>query len=352
MKTMNRPVRFWAAAAGLVGLAVILVIVLGGRNSPPLPPLPRAAGAVPPPPGDPLIYRPDRQAEFVARAAAGAAHPLYVKTPGGVVATAARVARFRGLINQVTAGTSVDPRTVEGIVFLESAGDPEATAGGDPAGAAGLTQIEAATGRFPLGLSINLAASERLTAQIDAAASNGRSAQVARLERQRARIDDRFDPRKALAATVRYLELAQHMFGRADLAVESYHMGMGNLMRVLNVYDGGAPVPYAQLYFDSAPDRHAAAYALLSSFGDDSWTYLWRVAGPTSGGWQPRNRSCSATGPTGPAWGAWPYFKPRPVRRPMFFTHRPRHRRSPPPRRWTGRTPATRSFLSRPTHPT
>jgi hypothetical protein len=278
MKTMNRPVRFWATAAGLVGLAVILVIVLGGRSSPPLPPLPRAASAVPPPPGDPLIYRPDRQAEFVARAAAGAAHPLYVKTPGGVVATAARVARFRGLINQVTAGTSVDPRTLEGIVFLESAGDPEAIAGGDPAGAAGLTQIEAATGRFPLGMSINLAASERLTARIDAAASNGRSAQVAQLERQRARIDDRFDPRTALAATVRYLELAQHMFGRADLAVESYHMGMGNLTRVLNVYDGGAPVPYAQLYFDSAPDRHAAAYALLSSFGDDSWTYLWRVA--------------------------------------------------------------------------
>ena len=62
-----------------------------------------------------------------------------------------------------------------------------------------------------------------------------------------------------------------------DLAVESYHMGMGNLQRVLSTYDGGAPVPYAQLYFDIAPDRHAATYALLSSFGDDSWTYLWRI---------------------------------------------------------------------------
>jgi hypothetical protein len=36
-------------------------------------------------------------------------------------------------------------------------------------------------------------------------------------------------------------------------------------------------VPYVQLYFDSAPDRHGSAYQLLSSFGDDSWTYLWRV---------------------------------------------------------------------------
>jgi hypothetical protein len=213
----------------------------------------------------------------VARAAAGAAHPLYVKSPGGIMATAARVARFRKLIDQVTAGTSVAPTTLEGIVFLESAGDPEAIAGGDPAGAAGLTQIEAATGRFPLDMKINLAASRRLTAQIDAAASNGSTARVAELERQRAMIDDRFDPRKALAATVRYLELAQQTFGRADLAVESYHMGMGNLRRVLSLYDGGRPVPYAQLYFDSAPDRHSAAYALLSSFGDDSWTYLWRV---------------------------------------------------------------------------
>src|SRR5207302_1459420 len=44
-----------------------------------------------------------------------------------------------------------------------------------------------------------------------------------------------------------------------------------------SAYDGGVPVPYAQLYFDSDPDRHVLAYQLLSSFGDDSWTYLWRV---------------------------------------------------------------------------
>ena len=98
-----------------------------------------------------------------------------------------------------------------------------------------------------------------------------------RLERERATVDGRFDPRRALAATVRYLELAERDFGRADLALESYHMGIGNLQGVLGAYDGGAPVPYAQLYFDTAPDHHAAAYQLLSSFADDSWTYYWRV---------------------------------------------------------------------------
>ena len=36
-------------------------------------------------------------------------------------------------------------------------------------------------------------------------------------------------------------------------------------------------VPYAQLYFDSSPLRHAAAWRKLASLGDDSSTYLWRV---------------------------------------------------------------------------
>jgi hypothetical protein len=193
------------------------------------------------------------------------------------VATAARVAHFRPLIERVAARTPVAPRLLEGVVFLESAGQPEAIAGGDPAGAAGLTQIVASTGRSLLGMKIDLAASRRLTGQIGLALSRGQDARAGRLAQARARIDARFDPASELAATVRYLELAQRSFGRLDLAVESYHMGIGNLRSVLDAYNGGAPVPYVQLYFDSAPDHHAAAYRLLSSFGDDSWTYLWRV---------------------------------------------------------------------------
>jgi hypothetical protein len=76
---------------------------------------------------------------------------------------------------------------------------------------------------------------------------------------------------------VRYLKIAEQQFGRQDLAVESYHMGIGNLHHVLDAYNGGHAVPYAQLYFDSAPTRHPGAYRLLSSFGDDSWSYYWRV---------------------------------------------------------------------------
>jgi hypothetical protein len=216
-------------------------------------------------------------AEFVARATVGEAHPLFTQTPGGAVATAARVAGFAGVIDQVTSGTNIDPATLAGIVFLESAGDPQVIAGGNPANAAGLTQIVASTGQSLLGMKINLAASQALTTQINRAQARGQGQRVNRLEHKRAQVDPRFDPRQALAATVRYLEVAQQAVGRPDLALESYHMGIGNLKNVLAAYDGGAPVPYAQLYFDSAPDHHASAYQLLSSFGDDSWTYYWRI---------------------------------------------------------------------------
>jgi hypothetical protein len=40
---------------------------------------------------------------------------------------------------------------------------------------------------------------------------------------------------------------------------------------------GKSPIPYAQLFFDSTPLRHAAAWKVLSSLGDDSSTYLWRI---------------------------------------------------------------------------
>lgn len=259
-----------AAIALVVGLS--LSLTASGPPPLPLPGIGRPARA-----GDPFAYISDRQADFAARATAANAHVLFVKSPGGAVATAARVAALRGLIDAASAGTGIDPNTLEGIVFLESAGDPNAIAGADPSAAAGLTQIVAQTGQALLGMHIDLARSRQLTAAIDRAYALGQTGEVPRLQRKRAAIDDRFDPRKALAATVRYLALARARFGRADLAVVSYHMGIGNLENVLAAYDGGHSVPYVQLFFDTAPDNHPAAYQLLSGFGDDSWTYYWRV---------------------------------------------------------------------------
>jgi hypothetical protein len=269
------------AIAGVVLVALIAAgIVLatsGGKSAPP--PLPLPGIGQPAKPGDPFAFVPSRESDFVARAIAGSDHVLFTKSPGGALATAARVAAFRPLIDQATAGTNIDPSILEALVFVESAGRPNVIAGLDPANASGLTQILASTGRSLLGMHINLARSRQLTGKIDTAAGQGRLGLVTRLESQRARIDDRFDPRLALAATVRYLKIAEQHFGRADLAVESYHMGIGNLQNVLNDYDGGKPVPYAQLYFDTAPDHHTNAYNLISGFGDDSSLYYWRVLG-------------------------------------------------------------------------
>ena len=65
-------------------------------------------------------------------------------------------------------------------------------------------------------------------------------------------------------------------FGREDLAVVSYHMGIGNLQSVLAAY-GDDDASYAQVFFDTAPNQHPRAYRLLAGLGDDSKTYLWRV---------------------------------------------------------------------------
>lgn len=262
-----------ALGTGLL-LAAILVATLGGGGQAPLP-LPGISR--PPGPGDPFAYIPSRSADFETRAVAGSDNVVFAKSPFGVVATAQRVAAYRGLIDSVTKGTGVDPDTLEAIVFLESAGNPNAIAGADPSAASGLTQILAQTGQSLLGMHINLSASRQLTAAIDKAYGQGNSALVSRLQEQRARVDDRFDPRKALTATVRYMRLANGFFGRADLDVESYHMGIGNLRNVLDAYDHGRPVPYVQLFFDTEPDHDGAAYTLLHSFSDDSLLYYWRI---------------------------------------------------------------------------
>ncbi len=269
--------RIWLAL-GLGAVVVVVAVVAlsrgGGHPGLPLPGLGRPARS-----GDPFGYVSSREGDFVSRAVAGSGNVIFAKSPGGVLATAARVAAYRGLINRAVAGTGIDPNVVEGIVFLESAGRPDVIAGTDLADAAGLTQILAQTGQSLLGMHIDLAASRRITNRIQAAFDAGRANVAVRLLRQRARVDDRFDPLKALEATVRYLRLAEGMLGRPDLAVESYHMGIGNLRQVLADYDGGRPVPYAQLYFDTEPDHHTAAYNLISGFGDDSSLYYWRVLG-------------------------------------------------------------------------
>jgi hypothetical protein len=236
---------------------------------------------------EPFPYEASRRAEFEARAAAASSHVVFANSPGGALATAQRVARFRGQIEAATAGSEVDPDLLEAMVFLESAGRPEVIAGKDPELAAGLTQIVASTGISLLGMRVDLERSRELTVQARRAFRQGKTGKVNRFLRQRAQVDERFDPDKALEGAVRYLEIARERFGADDLAVESYHMGIGNLQDVIRTYtDSGGPVgglvaehglTYAQLFFDASPSNHPETWDLLSGFGDESSEYYWKV---------------------------------------------------------------------------
>src|SRR2546423_1241778 len=150
------------------------------------------------PSGDPLAYRPGAEEMLATRAAAGLSHVLYAKSPGGAMATAKRVARFRPLIEATARRYGADPDMLEAIVFLESAGRPEARAGNDLRGAVGLTQILAQTGTGLLHMHVDLPRSLTLTRQIGLAFVKGRRGQIARLRAQRRRADERFDPAKSL----------------------------------------------------------------------------------------------------------------------------------------------------------
>jgi hypothetical protein len=258
---------FVLAAGGALSLLAVT-----GEDDPP------AFGPVTVDPGepDPFAYQEELDEEFVERATAGHSHVLYEKSPGGVLATARRVERWRPEVEEQATITAVDPDLVEAMVFLESAGYPEARASDDLEGAVGLTQILAETGQNLLGLRVDVEESERLTRRIGLAEERGDSARAERLRERRRQVDERFEPSDALQGAGRYLDIAEQRFGREDLAVVSYHMGIGNLESVLAAY-GEEDVSWAQVYFDATPRNHPGAYRLVSGFGDDSATYLWRV---------------------------------------------------------------------------
>ena len=220
-------------------------------------------------------------------ASLGLAHPLFSRSPAGAYSTAERVSRWRALIEQEARKSGFSPSVLEGIVFLESAGRSDAIAGSDPAAASGLTQIVASTGAGFLHMRVELTKSRRLTWAIDRAYARGKVHRAEVLEAKRRRIDQRFEPADAIAGTVRYLEAARRWLGRDDLAVASYHMGIGNLQGVISRWTGSdAPtaavvrsrgLSWSKLYFGMAPDRHAAAWRRLDGLDDDTQNYLWKV---------------------------------------------------------------------------
>jgi len=260
------------ALALVAVLAIVAVVALFGDDAGRQPLQPGAGKGA-----DPLAYSSAREDELAAAAARGHAHVLYAKSPGGARASAQRTAAYRPLVEAAAKTAGVQADTLEAMVLLESAGRDDAIADPELEGAVGLTQILAETGRNLLDMTIDTQASRRIGRSLRRAERKGDGELADRLRARRRSVDERFDPPKALAATARYLLIALEELHREDLAVVSYHMGIGNLQAALDAY-GEDEISYARLYFDSTPLKHEQAYGKLAALGDDSATYLWRVA--------------------------------------------------------------------------
>lgn len=301
-----------AAIAG-VGAALVLAVItiavalLRGDDSTPPPPEPTPAAPKPgAPPYDaalfqPFAYDPQDEDEFLARGSRGMAHVVYELSPGGVERSVARTTRWRDEVEDATAGSPVDPNYLEAMLFLESAGRPTVMADGTPNSATGLMQIIPSTATALLGMHVDLARSLEINhelarqhrrVEIARKAKQRRAARrkVRKLLRERKVVDERFDPQKSLAAAVRYLTIAGKRFGREDLAVASYHMGIGNLKTVIDTYVAPRArarttwrtveryrLSWPRLYYDSSPTRNPRTWDLLTRLGDDSRHYLFKV---------------------------------------------------------------------------
>ena len=304
---MSRPAVVAGAGAAVVLVIVTVVVALLRDDGPPAAPEPLPGAPKPgAPPYDaaafqPFAYDEGSDREFLERGGRGQAHIVYALSPGGVQASVARTKRWRRAVERAVAGTRLDPDDVEAMMFLESAGRPTVMADGTPASATGLMQIIPSTAVSLLGMRVDLARSLEINralpraqqqAVLAAKAKKRRAARqrVRRLLHERKVVDERFDPQKALDGAVRYLLEARRRFGRDDLAIASYHMGIGNLQTVIDTYVSPRRrgrttrltverygLTWPRIYYDSSPTRNPRTWKLLTDFGDDSRHYLFKV---------------------------------------------------------------------------
>ena len=266
--------------AAVLIVAAALVFVLQSDDPDPNVPV------IPTPPGaergeaveDPFAYSEERAPDLTRRAARGTSRLLYTRSPGGAAETAKRVAGFREPVEAAAKAGRGEPGPARGA-RVPGERRPARRAGarrdrgrrGAHADPRGDGPEPARHGHRPRAQRLVHAPPGR------GAARRATCARAAALTRARRRVDDRFDPAKALAGTARYLKLGLEEFeGREDLAFVSYHMGMGNLNNVIEAF-GGGPRPYVELYFDSTPQRHRQPRSCSRRFGDDSSNYYWKL---------------------------------------------------------------------------
>jgi hypothetical protein len=128
--------------------------------------------------------------------------------------------------------------------------------------------------------------------------------ELTQLLAKRRRVDERYDPAKAIAAQTRYLVRLTYRYGRVDWALQAYHGGEGGVSNTVSRYlgerrrlftctegairgtlasRGGAVtrarplLTYTDLYFGATPRSHPDAFGYLYGRSDDHRYYWWKV---------------------------------------------------------------------------
>jgi hypothetical protein len=190
---------------------------------------------------------------------------------------------------QATARESaIPPYVLGGVVLLESGGKQFAYSTADCAGPG---QFSVATGK-QYGLEIDIAESRRLRRKMRSLPSDSPVRFLVKAKLMK--VDERFDPQKAIPATGRYLVWLRNRYGGdLETAIAGYHMGPGNLDGVWSLFLRGSKkhawcgsiggsiqqdqLTWTTLLDEVSPGSHPKTFEKLKSLQDDSPSYRDRV---------------------------------------------------------------------------
>lgn len=178
---------------------------------------------------------------------------------------------------------------LQGIIMIECGGDSLAVS---RVGAVGIMQLLASTARENhLKVNKDYGRTERLLKKAKANNQLGYA--------ELARIDERFDPSKAIRAGANYLVSLFRYYGRWDFAIAAYHGGMGNVDALIRSYlmadnqvtyffgynlkqdINRTGLSYPKIFLDNSPKDHPETYLFLQDYKsaekDFSGWYFWNV---------------------------------------------------------------------------
>lgn len=204
------------------------------------------------------------------------------------VLAAQRTWSYNRLITRSAQKYQVPVDKLRAVIFLESQGNRWAFAPGS--GAAGLGQFTQATARG-FGLTVDNQLAKRLLAKRRQAIKSSNEKWRLKLERELVQRDERFNPFYAIPASARYLARHHRDFGRWDFAIAAYHMGSGNVQKILKLICLGRHtwqdsakqtilahhLSWSKIVFEACPCQNPLTHRALWGLKDHSRDYWFRV---------------------------------------------------------------------------